>query len=88
MKKLTHPFYMAFTKLIETAVSKKVLIFIVSTYLVTKGYLSGIEWVGLAVTILGVQGYLDTKKEPRKFHVDDDESPTMPGISKNKDLTV
>ncbi len=74
-KKIAHPIYMAYCKFFEIAVSRKYLVLWVGAWLLTKGLITGVEFLPIALGVLGIQGYLDNKTPPRKFHDDDTSVP-------------
>ena len=70
-KKLSRPLYMAYCKLLEIAVSRKYLVLWVGVWLLTQGLISGVEFLPIALGVLGIQGFLDNKTPPRIFSEDD-----------------
>lgn len=75
MKRLLHPIYMAYCKALEIAVGRKFLILLLSSYLLSKGYLTGTEFIPVALAVLGAQWHLDNKNPPRTFNADDTSVP-------------
>ena len=75
LKKISHPIYMAFCKVLEIAVSRKFLVLWVGVWLLSHGFLTGTEFLPIVLGVLGIQGYLDNKTPPRKFHDDDTSVP-------------
>jgi|15BtaG_2_1085339.scaffolds.fasta_scaffold00168_2 hypothetical protein len=70
-KKVRATLYKAFVKFMENAMSKKFLVFITATALLSLGHIPATIWLPVALGVLGVQGALDYKSEPRTFHHDE-----------------
>jgi hypothetical protein len=73
--KLFHPLYMAYCKLLEIVVSRKYLVLWVGLWALTQGFISGVEFLPIALGVLGIQGFLDNKTPPRVFFKDDSPAP-------------
>lgn len=56
--------YKAFLKLIQISVSKKFLVFGISTSLLVFGYIPSEIWLPVALASLGIEGALDYTRRP------------------------
>lgn len=74
-KKLARPIYMAYCKLFEIAVSRKYLVLWVGVWLLTQGLITGVEFLPIALGVLGIQGFLDNKNPQQFFHEEDSAVP-------------
>lgn len=74
LKQLWRPIYMGYCKLIEIAVSRKFLVLWICTWLVKEEFLTGTEFIPVALAVLGVQAFLDNKTPPRVFHEEPSEN--------------
>ncbi len=78
MKRLLHPLYKAYCKLLQICVSRKFLVLFTATYLLQQHLLSGMEFVPIALGVLGIQGYLDSKSPAKNF--EDNSNDNLPGL--------
>jgi len=53
-----------FKRLVETFIAKKYVAWLVATYLLVNGYISGSEWVMLTTGIFVIDAYSKTKLTP------------------------
>lgn len=57
--RMAYPLYLAYTKTLKMLVSRKMLIFGVSAYLLTQTYLPPEYFTAIALAVLGVQTFLE-----------------------------
>ena len=62
--------YRAWVKVVETLVSKKFMVFIVSTTLLVLAYIPPEIWVPVALSVVGSELALDYKGAPRRTYGD------------------
>lgn len=70
-QKIACTLYKAFVKLMENAMSKKFLVFITTTVLLTYDHLTPEIWLPVALGVLGVEGVLDFRGGRKNFHHDE-----------------
>ena len=53
-------------KILNIYISKKLMVFLIATFLVVNSNISGTDWINIAIVYIGTQGVIDAITKLRK----------------------